>query len=367
MDTSRTHLGTSSPDRPRAREVIESLDPYTRAFTLEQPPLYRSSSNESPWGPSDLVITAVTEAISQGNRYPTLHADDLIDALAEHTAVTAQQIAVGDGSLSLLTYILLAYTYPGDEIIYSWRSYEAYPITIAAAGGVARPIANTHDGHHNLDHMAAAVSDHTSAIIICSPNNPTGAAATHTEVVRFLNMVPSHVVVVIDEAYGDFAPQRADPIRSSELLERYSNVVTLHTFSKSYGLAGFRVGYMLSAAALAENVRAIQPPFPVSRPAIAAAIAALGDQESRHHAIEAVITQRHAVAAMITAAGLTVIESQANFIWLPLADRSDAFARACSQARIAVRCFSGEGVRISLGEPGLPDALHQVLKTYTGS
>lgn len=367
MDNPRTHATSSSTDRPRPRAALESLEPYTSAFASEQPPLYRSSSNESPWGPSERVLAAVAEAIAQGNRYPTLHADDLVDALAVHVGLTPEQIAVGDGSLSLLTYVLLAYTNHGDEVIYSWRSYEAYPITIAAVGGAARPIANTHDGRHHLDHMAAAITDRTSAIIVCSPNNPTGAAVTHAEIVRFLHEVPPHVVLVIDQAYADFASSHADadPIRSSELLEHYPNVVILHTFSKSYGLAGFRVGYMLGAAALTEKVKAIQPPFPVSRPAIAAALAALADQNARHRTIDAVMAQRAAVTELITAAGLPVIESQANFLWLPLAEHSDAFARECSQARIAVRCFSGEGVRISLGEPGLPDALRQVLEAYS--
>jgi histidinol-phosphate aminotransferase len=362
----KMHPGNPQADRPRARSVIESLDPYTRAFASTQPPLYRSSSNESPWGPSQNVADAVAEAITQGNRYPTLHADDLLDSLAQHLNLSVEQIAVGDGSLSLLTYLLLAFTNHGDDVIYSWRSYEAYPITIAAAGGVARPIANTHDGRHDLDHMAAAVTERTSAIIVCSPNNPTGATVTHSEIVRFLTMVPPRVVVVIDQAYADFASSHshADPIRTSELLERYPNVVILHTFSKSYGLAGFRVGYMLGAAALTQNVKAIQPPFPVSRPAIAAALAGLRDQDGRHRTIQAVIAQRSAIAAMIIAAGLPVTESQANFLWLPLAESSDAFARACSAARIAVRCFSGEGVRISLGEPGLPDALRDVLAAY---
>ncbi|TAM71127.1 MAG: aminotransferase class I/II-fold pyridoxal phosphate-dependent enzyme [Microbacteriaceae bacterium] len=359
------HAVSSTSDHPRARAAIQALQPYSRAFAGEVAPDYRSSSNEAPWPPPESVVDAAVTAVKNGNRYPTLHADDLIDAVADANDVTPGWVAVGDGSLSLLTYLLLAYINRGDEVVHAWRSYEAYPITIVAAGGAAVPVANSSDGTHDLPAMAAAVTDHTVAIIVCAPNNPTGATVGHAELVEFLGSVPPRVIVILDQAYADFADTQIDndPVRAQELLEQHANLVILRTFSKSYGLAGLRVGYLLANPAIAKQVKAIQPPFPVSAPAIAAAIVSLAESDARRRTIDAVIHQRTALTALLRHANLPVIDSAANFLWLPLAERAEEFASACSRARIAVRCFTNEGVRISLGEPGLVEAVRQVIES----
>lgn len=351
-----------TPSRPQPRPEIAALPAYSRAFAADEPPRYRSSSNESPWGPPDSVVAAASAAAATANRYPRLHADDLIAAIASYHGLPPAQVAVGDGSLSLMTYALLAYTARADEVVHSWRSYEAYPIAITAAGGVPVPVDNAHDGRHDLPAMAAAVTARTAAVIVCSPNNPTGSAVTHDELSAFLRAVPSRVLVILDEAYGDFAADGTDAPRSIDLLERHENLVVLRTFSKSYALAGLRVGWLIGHPDVVKPITAIQPPFPVSAPAIAAAIAALSDQASRRRTIDAARGQRTELTSVLRRAGLPVTDSSANFVWLPLAEGAESFARACSNARIAVRCFPGEGVRISLGEPGLVDAVREALR-----
>lgn len=348
--------------QPRA--AVRTLPPYSKAFAAAVPPVYHASSNESPFPTAPAVLAAIDHAAHAGNRYPVLHGDDLIAALAEFYGVGVEHIAVGDGSLTLMTQILQTYINHGDELIFSWRSYEAYPIAAVAVGAVGVPVPNAADGGHDLDAMVAAITPRTRALIVCSPNNPTGVAVEKDALIKFLDAVPADVLVLLDEAYWDFSDE---PLDGVTLLDAYTNLVVLRTFSKSYGLAGLRAGYALADASIIEAVRAIQPPFPVNAVGAAAARAALGVQDERHELIETINQQRATLEQKIGELGLPIVHSQSNFIWIPLGQASQALAARCADAGIAVRCFEDEGVRVSLGEDGIVEALLHVVSAFNSA
>jgi histidinol-phosphate aminotransferase len=265
--------------------------------------------------------------------------------------------------LSLLNYLLLAHVAPGDGVVIPWRSYEAYPICVLTAGAVPTLVPNTDDGGHHMAGLAAAIDERTAAVILCSPNNPTGVALTHDEVAEFLDGVPPHVLVVLDEAYCDF-DVREDRPRTRELLGAHSNLVLLRTFSKAYGLAGMRIGYAVGHPDVIVATRKILPPFPVGALSVAAGIAALEDEPHRAAIVEAVRMQRGQVGELLAEHGLPSSATQANFVWLPLRERSRDLGAVCAELGVSTRVFDGEGIRISLGEPGLLPALSTAIARY---
>ncbi len=348
---------------PQPRSVISALAPYSRAVVVAGTPRFLASSNEAPSAPPPEIVDPAVAAVRNANRYPGLHAYDLVTAIARHHSVSTSGIAVGDGSLSLLTYVLLAFTRHGDRVVYPWRSYEGYPIAVAAAGGVGVAVANGATGEHDLEAIIDAIDPQTSAVILCSPNNPTGVALTHTQLAGFMGRVRPETLVILDLAYTDFE-RGEDTARAGELLAEHPNLVCLRTFSKAFGLAGLRVGYLIADARIVEPIARIQPPFPVSAPAIAAAVNAIGAREYRARTVDQVVVQRVEVARMLSERGIATSRSSANFVWLPLGADSTRFAQVCADAGLRVRCFADEGVRITLGEPGLPSALGDVLDRY---
>ena len=361
MSWSSTAEGTVSP-----RAQLAGVPVYSAALASAVPVTVRASSNEAPDGVSPAVRDAVIARLARPNRYPLLGGVDLIAALADALGADAEEIAVADGSLSLLNYLLLAHVRPGSRVVVPWRSYEAYPICVLTAGGEPLLVPNRADGGHDLAAMAAAVDDTTAAVILCSPNNPTGVALTHDEVAGFLAAVPASTLVVLDEAYLDF-DARTDRVRSRELVAAHPNLVLLRTFSKAYGLAGLRVGYAIGHPDVIAAARKILPPFPVSTLSVAAALAALGDDVHRAAIVAAVHTQRAQVGALLAEAGLPSFATEANFVWLPLGERSRELGALCAEAGVSTRVFDGEGLRISLGEPGLPEALSGVLPRFAAS
>lgn len=310
------------------------------------------------------MLAAAENALRHANRYPTINATDVIGALAAHTGSPASAIAVADGALAVLQHVLSAYVHPGQSVVYAWRSYEAYPICVQLAGGIPRQVPLTDRFEHDLDAMLAAITTDTAAVILCNPNNPTGAAFGHAELRRFLDLTPSNVVVIYDEAYRDFIdPRRIDPFDATGLLARYPNLVVLRTLSKAFALAGLRVGYLVASTDIAYSVRRVIAPFPLSGVAAAAAIAALSEEESRLHTVLEVAAERQLVEHALAAHGYAAIPSHANFLWLPLGDDAEPFARHLREAGIAIRAFAGDGARITVGEPGLAPALSEALSS----
>ncbi len=342
-----------APKNPsvRLRPDIGSLPAYVPG---ERPTVgmqvYKLSSNEIAFPPLPAIGAALVDAAADLNRYPDMYATDLTVALGERHGVGAERVTVGNGSVAVLQHVLTAVCEPGDEVVMAWRSFEAYPIAVQVAG--ARPVMVPVDaeGRHDLPAMAAAITDRTRAVLLCSPNNPTGPALTQTELRDFLAAVPASVMVVLDEAYIDFvtAPDRTD---GPALLGEHKNLVVLRTFSKAYGLAGLRVGYALARRRLTTGFRAVSTPFGVNNMGMAAALAALQAEEQVRARVAEVITERERVVAALRAQGWSIPDAQGNFVWLGLGRRAAAFAEHTRSRGVLVRAFAGDGVRVSIGEP----------------
>jgi len=333
--------------------------------------VHKLSSNENPYPPLPSVLDRLHDVLAEFHRYPDLAAVDLVQALARRLsgdavasgaaqpgepAVLPENLVVGNGSVAVLSHILDAVVRPGDEVVYPWRSFEAYPIAVAIAGGEAVEVPLAPDASLDVDALAAAVTPRTRAVVVCTPNNPTGPAVTHTEVLRLLAAVPRDVLVLVDEAYLEFVRQD-DAVDGVALLVDHPNVVLLRTFSKAYGLAGLRVGYAVASAELAAGIRAVTTPFGVSAVAQAAAVASLEARDELFERVERIVRERDRVLAALRDQGWPVPDSQANFVWFPVGDAAVAFAQAASERGLLVRPFAGDGVRVSIGDEEANDVL----------
>nr|WP_231686088.1 histidinol-phosphate transaminase [Arthrobacter sp. ZBG10] len=309
------------------------------------------ASNESHFEPLPAATAAVVEAAGRMNRYPDMAAVELRERLARHLDVTADEVAVGPGSVGVLQQIITGLCDAGDEVVFAWRSFKAYPILVELAG--ARPVRVPLDNAEgqDLDAMAAAVTDRTKVVLLCTPNNPTGVPISHDRIKAFLQAVRSDVLVVIDEAYVEYGDAGSGP-DSLALYRRYPNVCILRTFSKAYGLAGLRVGFAMTTAAIAEGLRRTALPFAVSALAQKAAIASLDAGEEMAARISLLKEECARMAAELEAQGWRLQPSQGNFLWIRayaelLATLVDAF----NGVGIMVRAYQGDGVRITVADP----------------
>jgi histidinol-phosphate aminotransferase len=328
------------------------------------PGAIKLASNEVSLPPSRMVLEAITEAATGGNRYPDLAVTGLTARLAEALGVAAERIAVGCGSVSLCQQLVQATCRePGDEVVFAWRSFEAYPIVTQIGGARAVPVGLGDGFRHDLDAMAAAVTPRTRLVFVCSPNNPTGTVVTRAELERFLAAVGPDVVVAFDEAYYEFVtdPDAADGLT---LVDEHPNLVVLRTFSKAYRLAGLRVGYAVGSAAVATALRKVSSPFSVSSIAQAAAVAALADAENLLAACAEVIEERVRVRDALLALGYTVPPTQSNFVWLALGGRTDEFAAHCLDHKVVVRPFQPDGVRVTVSNRAENEALLAAARAF---
>ncbi|WP_130866543.1 histidinol-phosphate transaminase [Acidipropionibacterium timonense] len=306
------------------------------------------SSNENPYPPLPSVLKVVTEQLAGINRYPLMAAAEVRSAIAVRHGVEPDQVAVGAGSTEVASQIIHAVAGAGDEVVFAWRSFEAYPILTRVAGATPVPVPLTADLRHDLPAMAAAVTDRTRLVFLCTPNNPTGTTLSTGEVEDFLAQVPDDVVVVLDEAYTHFNRDQ-DAVNGLDLVRRYPNVISLKTFSKAYGLAGLRIGFAVSSTDLSDDLRRVATPFTVTNLAQRAAMASLLAEDELAERVELIVAERERLRSGLLDAGWPVGPSQANFLWLALGadtDRVDAGLRA---AGVFARSWSGEGIRLSVG------------------
>lgn len=310
------------------------------------------SSNEVSTPVPQSVLAAIAEAAAAANRYPQLANDDVLARLANYLGEPAERVAVGAGSVAVAQQLVQAMCAEGDEVVFAWRSFEAYPIVtpIAGARGVKVPL--TADYKHDLDAMVDAVTDRTRVMFVANPNNPTGTLLSTDELARFIDRVPDHVLIVLDEAYREFVTGDDVP-NGLALAAGRENVAVTRTFSKAYGLAGMRVGYLVAAPVVAAAVRKVGIPFAVSRVTQAAAIAAMDAADELLPRCLQVTLERERVRAALLDLGYEVPASQANFVWLPLAERTAAFNEHCLEQKVVVRAFVGEGARVTVS--GLPE------------
>ena len=337
-------------DQPvHLRPVVAGLPAYVpgkRASGAE--PAFKLSSNENPFPPLPGVLAAIADAAPEVNRYPDMYATELCGALARRCGVDPARVVVGCGSVALLGHLLAVTCDPGDEVVYAWRSFEAYPIYVQLSGATAVRVAVTDEGRLDLPAMAAAVTERTRVVLICSPNNPTGPAVRAAELEALLDAVPPAVVVALDEAYVEFVrdPEAPDALA---IAAARPNVVVLRTFSKAYGLAGLRVGYAVAEERLANALRIASTPFGVSNVAQRAALAALEEDDEAQERVDWIVAERDRVVAALRAQGWALPESQANFVWLPLGADTVARAQEAEVAGVIVRPFAGDGMRVTIG------------------
>ena len=353
-------------DTPRLRSALDQVP----AYVAGKPPapregltVYKVSSNENPNPPLPSVVEVIESAATQVNRYPDMGVTVLTDALAAHLDVPREQIATGTGSVGVLAQIIQSTCDPGDEVVYAWRSFEAYPIVVAIAGATSVQVPLTDDHRHDLDAMAAAISERTRVVLVCTPNNPTGPSVTHAELEAFIAKVPRDVLLVVDEAYLEFVEGEGE-VDGLDLRRRHDNVMLLRTFSKAYGLAGLRVGYAVAPEPVAEALRKTATPFGVNLIAQAAAIASLEAKDELDVRVKHIVGERGRVLAALRDAGWEMSDSQANFVWFPLGERTGDFVAACAEAGLAVRPYGTEGVRVTIGETEANDRLIEVARAF---
>ena len=351
---------------PRLRAVLGDIPTYKPgrpAPVRDGLPAYKISSNENPYPPLPSVQMVIADAGTQANRYPDMFATGLVSRIAARFNVPESHVATGTGSVGVCQQAIQSTAGPGDEVVFAWRSFEAYPIIVQISGADSIRVALTPDERHDLDAMADAVSDRTRAVFVCNPNNPTSTTVGRAELERFLNRVPSDVLVVLDEAYREFV-RDPDVPDGLQMYRDWPNLCVLRTFSKAYGLAGLRVGFGIAHEPVADALRKTAVPFGVSGIAQAAAIASLDHEDELLDRVQALVKERGRVVTALTDQGWPVPDSEANFVWLRLGDRTDMFASACEQAGVVVRGFSGEGCRITVGEAEANDIFLEVAAEF---
>jgi histidinol-phosphate aminotransferase len=339
-------------DEVRFRSVLDDVAAYKPGKPPERTdgrPMYKLSSNENPYPPLPGVLAAATAAAANMNRYPDMGALPLLEALSERFKVPVSDLAIGTGSVAVLYHLLQAACGEGDEVVYAWRSFEAYPIAVQLTGATSVKVPLTEDARHDFKAMEAALTDRTRVVLVCTPNNPTGPVVRRDELLAFLDVVPRNVLVVLDEAYREFI-REPETVDGAEVYRDRPNVVVLRTFSKAYGLAGFRIGYAIGHPPVIAAIRKCALPFGVSEIAQAAAVASLQAEEDLLERVEALVVERTRVVAELRASGWDVPETHANFVWMPLGEETVAFAEAVQAEGVSVRPFPGEGARVTIGE-----------------
>ena len=344
----------------RVRSALSALPAYVAGKPAADDGMvrYKASSNESPFPPPVAVRDAVVAALENAHRYPDMAAHELRTALGALHGVEPAQIALSTGSVAVTGDLVRALVDPGDEVIFAWRSFEAYPILVGSHGGAPVPVPLTDRFEHDLEAMAAAITERTRLILLCTPNNPTGPSLSTVQLERFLARVPDHVVVAIDEAYREF--HDPDTVAdTARLFREHGNVVVLRTFSKLQGMAGLRLGYAIAHPRLARALSQVTVPFGASVPAQAAALASLdeavaGELDERAAWIRA---ERARVMTALAEQGWDLPVSQGNFVYFPLGADSAEFLDHADRRGLVLRGYGSDGVRATIAEREANDLL----------
>ncbi|WP_152352228.1 histidinol-phosphate transaminase [Brachybacterium subflavum] len=356
----------------RLRSALDALPAYVPGKPAADDGVrrFKVSSNESPFEPLPQVIEAVNRATLHANLYPDMGALALREAIAHHhstphRAVGPESIALSTGSVAVSGDLVRALVDQGDEVVFAWRSFEAYPILVRSHGGVDVQVPLTPAFEHDLPAMADAITDRTRLVILCTPNNPTGPALTTAQIEDFLARVPDRVVVALDEAYREFV----DPVRladTARLFAEHGNVVLLRTFSKMQGIAGLRVGYAVAHPRLAAALGQVTVPFGASSIAQAAALSTFEPDAAAEleHRAAWIREQRVRLEQVLAAQGWELPVSQGNFVYFPLGERSAEFAAFADARGLVVRAYGADGVRVTVGEREANDLLLSIAQEW---
>lgn len=333
------------------RESLAAVPPYRQGRAAPSG-ASKLSSNESPHLPLPSVREAVARGLDSIHRYPSMAAVEVRELLAAQHGVPVESVTLGAGSVEVASQLIHATAGAGDEVIFAWRSFEAYPSLVRIAGATPVEVPLDADARHDLPAMLAAITPNTRLIFVCNPNNPTGTVVEAAALREFIDQVPRDVLVVVDEAYVHFdsTPNRVDGI---ELFTEFPHVAVLHTFSKAYGLAGLRIGYAVSPISIADELRKVAVPFGVTGLAQLAAVASLEAEAELAVRIAEVTAQRSVMAEQLAEWGYRPTASQANFVWLPaendVALSPEEIGDLLEAGGVVARIFPGDGARISCG------------------
>ena len=363
----------------RARADVLRVPAYRQGKAPVKPG-FKLTSNELPFEPLPQVLEAVQQRTDL-NRYANPSHQALRERIAARHAATPDMVHLGAGSVTVLFQLIQAVAGPGDEYVFAWPSFEAYPLLGVVSGASPVPVPLTDTSEHDLDAMAEAITDRTRAVLVCSPNNPTGPTVTQAALDAFLDRVPNDVLVVFDEAYAEFIT-RDDAATGDRLLNR-RNVVVLRTFSKAYGLASLRIGYGIADPAIWDLASRVAIPLAISGPAENAALASLEPeaQAALRERVNEVIARRESLVTQLRdlihtaeaqgrwpAGSVQIPESQSNFVWIPDTEHSRAtvLVDAFAAEGTLVRAYPGVGTRITVGEAESVAEVVRILSTVFG-
>jgi histidinol-phosphate aminotransferase len=307
------------------------------------------ASNEVAAGPLPSVTAAIRDAAADLNRYPDNGVTALVTRLAAKLGVPLSHLSTGCGSVTLCQQLIQITCGPADEVLFAWRSFEAYPIITRVHGARPRTVPLRPDHTHDLSAMLRVITPATRLVFVCNPNNPTGTAIRRGELVAFLDAVPDGVLIVLDEAYHEFVTDPAVP-DGVTLYRGRNNVAVLRTFSKAYGLAGLRVGYCVAPEPITTALRKVSVPFSVNSLAQVAALASLDVEDELLARCRDITAERARISAELLAMGYPVADSQTNFLWLPLGEQTTAFAEHCLDHKVVIRPFPGDGARVTVSD-----------------
>ena len=345
----------------RMREAVLATPAYRQGAAPTKPG-FKLSSNENPFPPLPAVFDAIAARAAHANRYAGAAMPELRNQLAEEFGVTPDHVHLAAGSVAILYQLVQAAAGPGDEFVYAWPSFEGYTGLGLASGATGIPVALAAGARHDLDAMADAITERTRAVLVCSPNNPTGPTVARAEFERFMERVPGDVLVVLDEAYAEFVTEPsalngAAAFDEGDALSQHRNLVVLRTFSKAYGLAHLRIGYGIGDPAIWAAAASVGIPLSVTGIAEGAALASLTPEARTELGarIAELTERRDQLAAALRALDLDIPEAQGNFVWIPEVAEggvvdAQALGAAFMEAGTLVRPFPGHGVRISVGE-----------------
>ncbi|WP_455279959.1 histidinol-phosphate transaminase [Cupriavidus necator] len=315
-------------------DYVRAISPYiagkpisevAREFGLDEAGIVKLASNENPLGMPASAQRAVADAVAELGRYPDSNGFALKAALSARFGVPEDWLTLGNGSNDILELAAHALVEPGQSIVYAEYSFAVYALATQEIGARAIEV-SARDYGHDLDAMAAAIAPDTRLVFIANPNNPTGTFVPAAQIEAFLQRVPAHVVVVLDEAYNEYldADQQYD---SLAWVRRYPNLLVSRTFSKAYGLAGLRVGYAVAQPELTDLLNRVRQPFNVNSPAQAAAVAALGDSEFLRRSAELNRAGKAQLTDAFDRLGLEYVPSSGNFVLVRVGDDDGAGAR----------------------------------------
>lgn len=351
------------------RDALAEFPPYVPGKPPASAPglkPYKLSSNENHLAPLPGVADAIADAGRVPANYPDPKSTKLVTAIAAHLDVDEAEIVPGAGASEILSALTNITLEAGTSVVYPWPSFEMYPILASARGAEKRPVPLLEDGRHDFQGLVAAIDDTTRLILLCSPNNPTGPSVSTSELDGFMAEVPAEVIVVLDEAYFEFATA-AEVVDGMDAYRKFPNLVLARTFSKAHGLAGLRVGYGVADPRIASALRQVIAPFSVTSAAQVAAVESLSRNDEVLVRAKEVAATRDQLEQDLRDAGLTVSDSQGNYVWVSLgAEDAQAFEAACAEQAVAIRRLSG-GVRISIGADEALERVREVAKSFAES